>query len=121
MESTRFGTVVRPDIASKEEFCSYPDRPKLNAVRYRECVLADKNRYPDKINQEKTIQNRYADYVKSKGGLGNYENIFFADAVPTSGHPNGAQEIGLIFSNGNLDKGRSVLFDKSNPAESCEY
>merc|ERR1712176_515743 len=81
----------------------FPDRSKLNAVRYRECVLADNdNRYPSAIAEAGTIQNRYLDYVNQHGGIGNYENIKFADAQPLAGHPNGAQAIGLQFSNGNL-------------------
>jgi len=129
MESTLHGSVVRQDIATKKEFCSYPDRSKLNAVRYRECVLADNdNRYPSAIAEAGTIQNRYLDYVNKNGGIGNYENIKFADAQPLAGHPNGAQAIGLQFSNGNLgvdatgDLSQSCEFNKDlQMRENCQY
>merc|ERR1712176_608759 len=129
MESTLHGQVVREDIATKKEFCSYPDRAKLNAVRYRECVLADNdNRYPSAVAEAGTIQYRYNKYVQDNGGLGNYENIHFKDAQPLAGHPNGAVEIGLKFSNGNLgvnataDKSQSCEFNKDlQMRENCQY
>ena len=77
------------------EFCSYPGHTQLVSVRYRECVLEDNFKYPNNIEISGTKESRYNGFVSNVGG--EYGDLHFANQQPSSGYPNSATSLDMIF------------------------
>lgn len=120
-QSTSFGVVVRPDIATKQEFCSYSGKTQLNSIRYRECVRPDNFKYPDNVKDSSKMESRYASDIT--GDIDAFFNgdmedpsFSFGEFIPTSGYPNSAPSLyPFVFSNGDLG------VSSHTPPLNCDY
>ena len=59
-----------------DEFCRFPNRHKLQAWRYRVCVLPDGTNYPDKIFDNQEPQGMFQDQIKSNTNVFTGEEPF---------------------------------------------